>query len=408
MSAVTYRTRITKYNPQLGAFIDLSDETETDGLAWAIKSNIAVRGLPRTAGIGAYRNDIATEDADVIKSIRASNGFVLGTVNMHEGALGATTDNAVFGRTQNPWRPGFTPGGSSGGSGAAVAAGLCDVALGSDTMGSVRIPAAYCGVQGHKPTTGLVSNKGVLALSPTLDHVGPLARDVETLRTAMHILAGWKPAKNDLQADLGKISIGIWNGAGAVEMTTSVREGFDRACRTLADAGANLVAAIEPPGYAYGRSRRAGLLISEVEAHTVHSERLRQEPDGFSPGFRKMMEWGARQPATDLRAAYEHVRQVQEQAGTTFEKVDFVIAPTAPQQAFSFDLPAPANQADFTAWADFAALPASAIYSGCEPNTGLPLSVQIIGASGEDRATLAVAEACEIIFGKPPRPPGFD
>jgi aspartyl-tRNA(Asn)/glutamyl-tRNA(Gln) amidotransferase subunit A len=333
---------------------------------------------------------------------------VLGTVNMHEGALGATTDNAVFGRTQNPWRAGYTPGGSSGGSGASVSAGLCDVALGSDTMGSVRIPAAYCGVQGHKPTTGLVSNTGVLALSPTLDHVGPLARDVETLWTAMHILAGWNPAEELMRADLSRIRIGIWTGGDRIEMTSGVQEGFDRACDSLAAAGANLVAVIEPPAYAYGRSRRAGLLVSEVEAHAIHSDRLKQDPDGFSPGFRKMMEWGARQSEADLQAAYAHIRQVREAAVETFEKVDFVIAPTAPQQAFSFDLPAPANQADFTAWADFAALPASAIYTGCDPHAGLPLSLQIIGASGEDRRTLAVAAACEMIFGKPPRPPGFD
>jgi aspartyl-tRNA(Asn)/glutamyl-tRNA(Gln) amidotransferase subunit A len=406
--AETYRERIAKYNSQLSAFVDLADDIATDGLAWAIKSNIGVRGLPHTAGIGAYRDNIATEDAEVVRRIRASNGYVLGTVNMHEGALGATTDNAVFGRTQNPWRAGYTPGGSSGGSGAAVAAGLCDVALGSDTMGSVRIPAAYCGVQGHKPSTGLVSNNGVLALSHTLDHVGPLARNVETLWTAMHILAGWAPAEEIAQTDLSKVRIGIWNGDDAVEMTSVVRDGFDRACRALSDAGANLGAAIEPYGYAYGHSRRAGLLVSEVEAHAIHSDRLKQDPDGFSPGFRKMMEWGARQPASDLQAAYEHISEVRSHADKTFDKVDFVIAPTAPQQAFSFDEPAPANQADFTAWADFAALPATAIYSGCNPQTGLPLSLQIIGASGEDRRTLAVAAACETIFGKPPMPPGFD
>ena len=176
-----YRHRIEALDARIHAFVDLTQEQPRDGLAWAAKSNIAVQGLPVTAGCEAYRSRISEADAEVIKRIRASGGTLLGTVNMHEGALGATTDNETYGRTKNPWNTDYTPGGSSGGSGAAVAAGLCDVALGTDTMGSVRIPAAYCGVQGHKPTYGLVPETGVVPLSTTLDHVGPLARDVETL-----------------------------------------------------------------------------------------------------------------------------------------------------------------------------------------------------------------------------------
>jgi len=170
MTRPNYRARIAEHNPNLNTFVDMTDEIQGDGLCWGAKSNIAVEGLPLTAGCEAYRDRLADKSAAVIERIHSSGGTVLGTVNMHEGALGATTDNEAFGRTQNPWRPGLTPGGSSGGSGAAVAAGLCDVALGTDTMGSVRIPAAYCGVQGHKPTSGLVPDDGVVPLSTTLDH----------------------------------------------------------------------------------------------------------------------------------------------------------------------------------------------------------------------------------------------
>ena len=164
MSRPDYRARIDQFNAKLNAYVDLTAEPVGDGLAWAAKSNIAVEGLALTAGIEAYRARVADEDAPVITRIRDAGGTVLGTVNMHEGALGATTDNEAYGRTRNPWGSALTPGGSSGGSGAAVAAGLCDVALGTDTMGSVRIPAAYCGVQGHKPTTGLVPDAGVVPL----------------------------------------------------------------------------------------------------------------------------------------------------------------------------------------------------------------------------------------------------
>lgn len=407
-SSDPYRLRIEKYNPGLGAYVDLTEEAPTGGLAWAVKSNIAVCGLPHTAGIAAYRNDRATRDAEVVRRIREQNGYILGTVNMHEGALGATTDNPAFGRTQNPWRAGFTPGGSSGGSGAAVAAGLCDVALGSDTMGSVRIPAAYCGVQGHKPTTGLVPNDGVLALSHSLDHVGPLARSVEMLWTAMRILTNLEGPEHLTPASFSGIRFGVWDGGGAVALSERVKDGFTAACARLSDAGAILSKPVSPPAYEYGRSRRAGLLVSEIEASAIHAERLATDPDGFSASFRKLMEWGAAQSETTKTAAYAHIETIRQEADRLFQEVDFVIAPTAPQQAFGFDQPVPANQADFTAWADFAALPATALYTGLDSDTELPLSLQVIGPHGRDRQTLAMAATFESAFGRPPLPAGFD
>ena len=128
-----------------------------DGVAIGIKANIAVRGLPWHAGVAAYRERIAHEDADCVMALRKSGAVILGVLNMHEAALGATTDNIAFGRCHNPYRHDFTPGGSSGGSAAAVSGGLCAAALGTDTLGSVRIPAAYCGVFGHMPPRGRLS-----------------------------------------------------------------------------------------------------------------------------------------------------------------------------------------------------------------------------------------------------------
>lgn len=405
MTRPDYRKRITALNPALNAFIDLTDEQQGEGLSWAVKSNIAVKGLPWTAGIGAYRARIASQDAEVIRRIRASGGMVLGTVNMHEGALGATTNNRWFGRTHNPWSKDLTPGGSSGGSGAAVAAGLCDVALGTDTMGSVRIPAAYCGVQGHKPTTGLVPLDGVVALSHTLDHVGPLARDVDTLWTAMHVLAGWGDAPALTALKLSDLRVGIWDGGGDICLHLSVEMGFKLAIEGLRAAGAR-TAPFTPGVYAAGVSRRAGLLISEREGHAEHAARLEESPDGFSRAFRDMLDWGARQPQDRADNAYAHVADVRAAAAAAFETLDIVIAPTAPQQAFGFGSDVPSNQADFTAWANLAALPATALFCGLAKN-GLPLSVQIIGRQGADRSVLQVAAALEVIFGRPPAPPGY-
>ncbi|MEM9054651.1 MAG: amidase [Pseudomonadota bacterium] len=407
MSRPDYRARIKRFNPDLNAFVDLTDDVQGEGLCWGAKSNIAVKGLPLTAGCEAYRDRIAERNAKVVSRIQASDGTILGTVNMHEGALGATTDNEAYGRTQNPWRRGITPGGSSGGSGAAVAAGLCDVALGTDTMGSVRIPAAYCGVQGHKPTYGLVPGAGVAPLSTTLDHVGPLARDVATLWQAMHVLAGWGEAPALKATDLAGLRIGLWDGLGSVELTPAVKDGFIFASAQVEAVGAELIPMV-PPVYDYSRSRRAGLLVSEVEGakeHGVTSDGPR--PEGLSDVFYSLLHWGVRQSAEKVQAAYDHIADVHKAAAQVWNEVDFVLVPTAPQEAFRFEDEVPANQADFTAWADFARLPATALFTGLS-NDGLPLSCQIIGPEGKDKETLQVAVALETLFGRPPMPPGFE
>lgn len=402
-----YRARIDRFNPDLKAFVDLTSEAPGDALAWAAKSNIAVEGLPWTAGCAAYRDRIASQDAETVARIRASGGAILGTVNMHEGALGATTDNQAYGRTQNPWQTGITPGGSSGGSGAAVAAGLCDIALGTDTMGSVRIPAAYCGVQGHKPSYGVVPDQGVVPLSTTLDHVGPLARDVETLWQAMHVLADWGEAPALHAANLAGMKIGVWDGAGDVTLTPEVAAGFSSAVARVEAQGASL-RAIAPPIYDYSKSRRAGLLVSEVEGAKEHGVTVDgPRPRGLSDTFFGLLHWGVRQPVEKVETAYAHIRDVHAAAAAVWQDVDFILAPTAPQEAFGFDAEVPANQADFTAWADFARLPATAVFSGLS-GASLPLSLQVIGPEGRDRETLRVAAALEAVFGKPLMPPGFE
>ncbi len=407
MTHPEYRARIDRLNPGLNAFVDLTDDAVGAGLAWAAKSNIAVQGLPLTAGCAAYRNRLAREDATVIKRIKTAGGTVLGTVNMHEGALGATTDNEAYGRTLNPWGAALTPGGSSGGSGAAVAAGLCDVALGTDTMGSVRIPAAYCGVQGHKPTSDLVPEEGVVPLSTSLDHVGPLARDIETLWQAMHVLTDWGAAPAMQAANLSNLKIGIWDGAGDVDLTPAVARGFVDVVSALENTGASLQP-VTPPIYDYSRSRRAGLLVSEVEGAKEHGVTAHgPRPDGLSDTFYSLLHWGVRQSGEKVKAAYAHISDVHAAAAAVWDTVDVILAPTAPQEAFTFSEDIPANQADFTAWADFARLPATAVFSGLSGQQR-PLSVQVIGPEGRDRETLEVAAALEHVFGKPPMPPGFE
>src|SRR5271170_6107307 len=171
-----------------------------DGMPIAIKDNIDVAGLPTSNGFGGAPWRMPTADAEVVRRLRAAGAVILGKLNMHEGALGATNDNPHWGRAINPHRAGFTPGGSSGGSGVAVAAGMCAAAPGTDTGGSVRLPAAYCGVVGLKPSYGMVSTRGVVPLSYTLDHVGPLTRTVEDAALMLRAMAGFDPACPDSRA----------------------------------------------------------------------------------------------------------------------------------------------------------------------------------------------------------------
>ena len=212
--------RIEALNPALNAYLTVCGDTALaeaaeasaraaagqrrgvlDGVPIALKDNIDLAGLPTSNGFAQSEKlppwRLPKEDAELVRRLRAAGAVILGKLNMHEGALGATSDNPHFGAAINPHRPGYTPGGSSGGSGAAVAAGLCAASLGSDTGGSIRIPASYCGVVGFKPSFGLVSTRGVVPLSWRLDHVGPLTRTVADARIVFDALRGFDPACPD-------------------------------------------------------------------------------------------------------------------------------------------------------------------------------------------------------------------
>jgi aspartyl-tRNA(Asn)/glutamyl-tRNA(Gln) amidotransferase subunit A len=416
-----YLERIERFDDELRSFLDLRaadamNEAEAserrlkagealsaiDGWVVGIKANIAVAGLPHHAGIAAYKDDIAVKDAEAVRRLKDAGAIVLGTVNMHEGALGATTDNAAFGRTYNPWDKDRTPGGSSGGSAAAVAARLCDVALGSDTMGSVRIPSAYCGIQGIKPTMGLISDQGVLALSPSLDHIGVHGTSIDALRHVLAVIAGKRVARDE--RGMANWRWGVWCVDAEVEFEAPVIDAFQDVVSFI--SGKTQVTQIEPPLYEYGASRRRGLLVSEREGALIHRERLRTAPEGFSKGFRDLLAWGEAQSQDKVDAAMAHIAAIRKAALKFFEGVDLVLAPTAPQQAFRWDDEVPANQADLTAWANFAGLPAAVVFTGLSAN-GLPMSCQIIGPPGADGLVLAAAAEFEANYGAPPVPPGF-
>ena len=337
----------------------------------AVKANIAVAGLPHRGGIKAYI-DTARENALVVQRLLEAGYNVAGLVNMEEGALGAQTDNPWFGKTHNPLKYGYTPGGSSGGSAAAVAAKICQFSLGTDTMGSVRIPSAYCGIWGFKPSYEPDMLKGVMPLSHSLDTVGVHGQTLRQTAALCEIITG----RNFAGGAAGQIY--VLDFAGKVDVDTDVAACFNALLHKI-----KTLPKTDLAPYQFGSSRRFGLILSEAEGYATHAARLETHADGFSPFFKVMLEYGRDLPLEKINEAYAHLKTLREA-----QFPDFILMPTAPQTAFRFGAPVPANQADFTAFANLADRPAIQFPIGFN-NDGLPIGAQLIGPRGREADLIA-------------------
>jgi aspartyl-tRNA(Asn)/glutamyl-tRNA(Gln) amidotransferase subunit A len=427
-----FLTRIEQHDKKLNSFITVmrdealrqaaaSDQRHAkglprrplDGIPIAIKDNIDVAGAPTTAGIEARRQHMATQDAAVVAKLKESGAVMLGKLNMHEGAHGATTANEAYGHCYNPHGTNMTPGGSSGGSGAAVAAGLCIAALGTDTLGSIRIPASFCGIAGVKPTQGLVSTTGVVPLAWTLDHVGPMGRSVADLAIMLGVMAGPDAADTfsrvapgralsayETPSSLRGLRIGRIRDIAA--FAADVSKAYDAAMATLARLGAHIVD-VTMPGYQHKTVRAKAMLVIEADLATYYAKALEENPLGFTQIFREGIAFGQQQSAPKLAAAYELIRSVRPVATALFADVDALITPTTPCTAFPFPQKMPMNLTAFTSLANYIGAPAVSVPMGMS-TAGLPLGLQITARPWADTMALRIAAAYERTAGHNIRP----
>jgi aspartyl-tRNA(Asn)/glutamyl-tRNA(Gln) amidotransferase subunit A len=430
-----YLARIALHNPALNAYLwvdaprslALARESQQrwaqgqplspwDGLPIAIKDNVDVQGWPCSAGTAADRDRHPTTDAPMVQQLRALGMVVLGKLNMHEGALGATNRNPTFGDCINPWRAGFTPGGSSGGSAAAVRAQLCAAAIGTDTMGSVRVPASYCGVTAYKPSAGVVSNAGVVPLCHMLDTVGWLTAsvaDAQALASSLWpsgqpLLAALESlpspsletatATASASASERPLRLGRLVQAAQVALDPAVAQAYTDLCEQLTQDGV-LWVDVDVPLWQATSMRQAGLLLSERDAAVHWTAHLGADLTGLSDGFARMLRYPERAGAAKLAQAQATLDAVRADAARVFAHVDLLLMPTTPQTAFHHDAPVPVNQADFTALANVWGAPALAF----PLRTGdLPASAQLLAAPGQDSALLTQTRALNLDRFAPP------
>ena len=380
------------------------------GVPFAVKNLLDIEGLPTLAG-SMIRTDAppASEDAVAVRLMRDAGAVLVGALNMDEFAYGFTTENSHYGPTRNPHDLTRVAGGSSGGSAAAVAAGLVPITLGSDTNGSIRVPAAFCGVFGLKPTYGRISRRGAFLFAGSLDHIGHFARTSEDLAAAFDVLNGpdvLDPAASerekefcgaDLERGTADLRIAI---AGGYFMRQGQPAAFDAVARVARALGTERI--VELPEA--GRARAAAYVITASEGGSHHLNDLRSQPERFDPLTRSRFLAGTLVPAVWVNFAQRFRSWYREQVRHVFETVDVILAPATPcpaillgQETMMLDgkeMHSRANIGIFSQPISFIGLPVVTVPVHVPGQ--MPLGVQLIGPPWQEGNLLRVARQLEL------------
>jgi aspartyl-tRNA(Asn)/glutamyl-tRNA(Gln) amidotransferase subunit A len=420
LASACYR-QIDRLNPILNAFITVIKENEDEfpqagslplmGIPIAVKDLYDTKGIRSTYGSKFFADHVPTEDAFVVQKIKKAGGKIIGKTNTHEIALGVTNNNPHFGPCKNPWDITRTPGGSSGGSAVAVATGMAMAALGTDTGGSIRIPAALCGVVGLKPTYGRVSLRGILPLSWNLDHAGPITRKVEDAALMLQVMGGYdekdpvsvKTLPGDYSSHLRdgmtarKVALGV--GSFIEEADAEILQAVRKAAEVLKEQGASIV---EVNLDFLKEAALANALVTQADGAAFHRERLAEHPDWFGADVRQRLQNGAAFTITEYILARRTQAETIRKLETLFESVDTLLLPTTPITAPVLDGENALERARvltrFTAPFNLSGLPALSVPCGFS-SENLPIGLQIVSRAWNEagvlRAGYAFQEATE-------------
>ncbi len=369
------------------------------GIPISIKDLIDLEGVTTTAASRVRIGHRATHDAPVIARLRAAGAIFVGKTNLHEFAFGVTNEDSAFGPARNPHDPSRSPGGSSGGSAAAVAAGMSFASIGTDTGGSIRIPASACGIVGLKPQIGALSCTGVVPLSPSMDHVGPLARTVADARLLFAVMAGGtaRPPREPVDG----LRLGLPRRYFLERLDTDVRRAFEATVERLVRAGVTIGDVDIPHAHDIAP---VYLHISLAEAARYHARALDESPDDYTKPVRLRLELGRYVLAEDYLRALDGRRALRSEVDAALAGCDALVLPTLPipapplgattVQIESGTEPVRAALLRLTQLFNMTGHPALSMPCGTTP-AGLPCGCQIVGPHGDTIRLLDLAEALE-------------
>lgn len=447
--------RIKELNPKINAYILVmeneamaaakdSDErrknnqvlSEIDGIPIAIKDNMAMENTFTTGGSKILENFVTPYDATVISKLKNAGAVILGKTNMDEFAMGSSTETSYFGPTKNPWDLDRVPGGSSGGSAAAVASDMCIAALGSDTGGSIRQPASLCGITGFKPTYGTVSRYGLFAMASSLDQIGPMTKTAEDAEILFNIIAGYDEkdatsVNKELEQkdiDLKKIKIGIPKEYFADGLDPEVKKVIYDAIETLKNKGAE-IKDVSLPHSKYALACYYILMPTEVSSNLARYDGIKygfsakdaqnlidtyfkSRAEGFGEEAKCRVILGAYTSSAGYIDQYYNKAQkvralIKQDFDEAFEDVNFIIGPVSPTTAFKIGEkssdPLTMYLSDiYTIAVNLAGLPAISVPAGLSNN--LPVGMHIIGSQFSDLDILSLAKQYESERDALPRP----